>query len=720
MDRSIDVAIRFWALASATLAAVPTAAQSPRPPATPRGEVADTFFGEVVADPYRWLEVLDGADTRAWVAAQNEATNAYLAAIPARDSIRRRLTQLWDYPRVRVPVREGGRLFYRKNSGLQQQAVLYAQASLTGAPRVILDPNALSPDGSLALGDWSPSPDGTYLAYTLAQGGADLSDIKVRDLRTGQDLPGTVHNVKFTSPSWTKDSRGFFYSRYRGSETAANLQDANTYHQLWYHTARGTADDQLIYERPDHLDWIIGGQVSENGRYLLIYTTAGSTKNRLFFARLGPRARPDLRAPVRPLVDADEGQFLPLEVVGDTLYIQTNAAAPHWRVIAVTLPDTARSHWRTVVPERAEPISEGAVVGRRLAIAYLKDVQSQLRIYGLDGSLEHDIRLPDIGSASGLRGRVDTSELFYAFSSYLRPTTVYRVDIATGASVPFQPAASPFDARRYETKELFYSSRDGTRVPLVVTSRRDLVLDGTNPTLLYAYGGFDITIDPAFSPAVAGWLELGGTYAVANIRGGGEYGEPWHEAGLREKKQNVFDDLIAAAEYLIKERYTSPGFLAIEGGSNGGLLVGAVMTQRPDLVSVTLPEVGVMDMLRYQKFTGGQYWVEEFGSSDDSVAFQYLHRYSPYHNIRPGTCYPATLATTADHDDRVVPSHSYKFISALQAAQRADHPILIRVETQASHGYRPTEKVIAEVADQWAFAMANLRGTIACPRDTVP
>ncbi len=681
------------------------AAQQLHYPAAPRADVVDNYFGNRVADPYRPLEELDAAATKAWVDSENAVTFAYLGGVARRDSIRARLTAVWNYPRVTVPQQEAGRLWFRKNTGLQKQSVLYQEAGTGGPPALVLDPNALSPDGSIAIAQWSVSPDGRTLGYTTAVGGSDLQDIHLRDLATGRDLRDTVARVKFTSISWTRDSKGFYYARYRGS---ANLRDANTHDQLWYHVVGGKGPDRLIFERTDDSTAWVGGGVSDDGRWLFIYSSSGTTNNRLWAADLKNSSRPDLAGPVAPVVTAEDAIYGPLGVVDGTLYIYTNWQAPRGRVVAATVGDSDRTHWRTIVAQGPDVMNEELLVGDRLIITYLVDVQTRLRLFDLKGAPRGEVALPDVGTAAGLSGRNDGTDFFFGFTSYLLPATVYRYDLHAGRLTPFEPAKTPFDATPYETRATFYQSKDGTRIPIFITAHKGLARDGSHPTLLYGYGGFDISLQPFFSPAVAAWLELGGVYAVANLRGGGEYGEAWHQAAMHEKKQNVFDDFIAAAEFLVREGYATPRTLAIQGGSNGGLLVGAAMTQRPELFGVALPAVGVMDMLRYQKFTGGQLWAEEYGSSDDATAFRYLLAYSPLHNLKPGTCYPATLVTTADHDDRVVPSHSFKFAATLQAAQGCARPVLLRVETAGSHGYRPTDRVIAEIADEYSFALANL------------
>jgi prolyl oligopeptidase len=689
------------------VATTPLAAQRLAYPAAPPGEVVDRYGGRQVADPYRWLEQLDSPATRQWLEAENRLTFGYLASLPQRDSIRQRLTRLWDYPRTGVPIREAGQLFFRRNSGLQRQSVLYRQDTPTSRPFPVLDPNELSSDGSLAVADWAVSPDGRTVAYTTAEGGSDLQDIRLRDLGTGRDLPEVIPRVKFSGISWTRDGTGFYFSRFRGSAAGANLHDANTHHQLWYHPV-GAGQERLIFQRPDDSTAWVNGQVSDDGRWLYLTSGSGTTNNRLWVADLKSSAKPDLTAVPSPMAVAEDAIYTPLGVVGTTLYLYTNYQAPRGRIVSAIVGEAERTRWRTVVPEASEVISEAILVGNWLVVSYLVDVQSRIRVFDLQGRPRSQVPLPGVGTASGLRGRNDATDFFFAFSSYLHPAIVYRYDLPTDRMEPFGESVNAFNSSRYETRAVFYNSKDGTRVPLFITAAKGLALDGSHPTLLYGYGGFDVNIMPDYSPAAAAWLELGGVYAVANLRGGGEYGETWHRAGMRDRKQNVFDDFIGAAEYLIHQGYTTPTRLAIEGRSNGGLLVGAVMTQRPDLFAVALPAVGVMDMLRYQKFTGGQLWADDYGSSEDPTAAEYLLAYSPLHNLKSGTCYPATLVTTADHDDRVVPSHSYKFTAALQAAQGCARPALIRVETEGSHGYRPTNRVIAEIADEFAFALANL------------
>ena len=703
--------------ATAAAAALLLAAACQRPPdqtmtypATARGDVVDDYFGTKVADPYRWMEDLESPAVADWVAAQNRVTFAYLEKLPLRDRFKQRITQLWDYPKVSVPVREGGRYFYTKNSGLQRQAPLYVRASLTAEPSLVLDPNLISPDGTLSLQQWTPSPDGKLMAYGMSEGGADWRTIHVRDVDTGKDLGDEVKWMRFSDLSWTHDAEGFFYSRYPEPPAGKALEAALSGQALYYHRV-GTpqSEDRLIYERKDLPTWFLSGSTTEDGKYLLIVMAKGSdNNNRLYYADLGNPKRPDIGAPVKPLVEDDDAEFNPFGNKGSVLYLRTDRGAPNRKVMALDVANPSPSAWRTIVPEAKQAIESVNLVGGRIVAQYLVDVQSKLSLFALDGTAEGDLSLPGAGTVVSTGGREDAPEIFYQFSSPLMPATVYSYDPASKTPTAFEPPAPPIDASQYETRLLFATSKDGTRVPFFLTARKGLTRDGGHPTMMYGYGGFSVSTLPTYRSDVPAWLEAGGIWVTVNMRGGAEYGEAWHKAGHLEKKQNVFDDFIAVAEQLVNERYTSPARLGAWGGSNGGLLVGVVQQQRPDLFAVALPEVGVMDMLRYDKFTGGRAWVTEYGSSSDAAQFAFLLEYSPLQNVKAGSCYPATLVTTADHDDRVVPSHSFKFTAAMQAAQACAKPVLIRVETGGSHGYRPTDKRIAELADQWAFAAAQM------------
>ena len=677
---------------------------------TPKGDVVEDYFGTKIADPYRWMEDLDSKAVADWVAAQNQVTFDYLAKLPMREHFVKRITGLWDYPRVSIPVREGGRYFYAKNSGLQRQAPVYLRSSLTSPAALVIDPNQLSPDGSVSLALWAPSHDGKLLAYGLSEGGADWHTLHVRDVDSGKDLPDEVRWMRFSGISWTKDGKGFFYSRYPEPPAGKALEAALSGQAIYYHRiGQPQSQDRLIYERKDLPTWFVGGSVTEDGRYLIVSLAKGSdNNNRLYYSDLGDPMRPAIGAPVKPLIEDDDAEFLVFGNAGSTLYLRTDRAAPNRKVIALDVAHPAPSSWKTIVPEAKQAIESVALIGGRIVAQYLVDVQSRVALFSLDGAMQGDMLLPGTGTVVAISGREDEPEIYYTFSSPLSPTTVYVFDPQSGQRSSFEPAKPPVDVSQYETKALFATSKDGARVPFFLTWRKGSKLDGSHPTMLYGYGGFSISMLPTYRQDVPAWLELGGIWVTANMRGGAEYGEAWHKAGNLANKQRVFDDFIAVAEELTKQKYTSPDKLGIMGGSNGGLLVGAVEEQRPDLFAVALPAVGVMDMLRYDKFTGGHAWVTEYGSSSNPADFANLIKYSPLHNIKPGACYPATLVTTADHDDRVVPSHSFKFTAAMQAAQACDHPILIRIQTQGSHGYRPTDKQIAELADEWAFAAAAM------------
>ena len=701
------------ALALACTIVVPPAwAQRVTYPRTEKGTVTDNYFGTVVADPYRWLEDLDDPRTRAWITAQNAFTASYLAQFPLRDTLRTRLRELFDYARVTVPeLTATRRLFYRRNTGLENQAVLYMRDSANAPAVKVLDPNTLSSDGSIAFEESSPSPDGRFVAYAVAQGGADWRTVRVRDLASMQDLADSLHWVRFSNLSWTRDGRGFFYSRYPEPPKGKSLSAALSGHAVYYHTlGTSQAQDREIFGRPDLVRYFVGCGVTGDGRYVFCTASAGAdNRNRLYFMDLGDPMRPNVAVPLLPIVDEDVAQFQVIDNIGSALYLITDSGSPRRRVVCLDLATPDRAHMHTVVPESRFAIESAVMSGGRLVVQYLEDVKSIVRVFDAHGTQLGAIPLPGVGTVAGMSARNDTPAMFYVFTSPLVPATVYRYNVETRETQPFEPIKLTFDPAAFETREIFASSKDGTRIPLFVTMKKGTLLDSTHPLMLYAYGGFDVSLLPSFNPAIPAWVERGGIYVTANLRGGGEYGEAWHSAGMLDKKQSVFDDFIAAAEYLVRERYSSSSGMVMRGGSNGGLLVGAVTTQRPELFAVALPAVGVMDMLRYDRFTGGAAWATEYGSSSSATQFPYLFRYSPLHNLKPGTCYPATLATTADHDDRVVPSHTYKYIATLQNAQDCSKPVLVRVETQASHGYRPTSKMIAELADELTFAIANIK-----------
>lgn len=670
-------------------------------PSARQGDQADDYHGIQIADPYRWLEDADAPETRAWIEAENKITFGYLDAIPERDEIRARLTHLWDYEKFGLPYRKSDRYFYSRNDGLQNQSVLYVTPSPDEPGRMLLDPNGLSPDGTVALAGYAISEDGRWMAYGLSRAGSDWQEWRVRDVQTGEDSDDKLDWVKFSGASWAHDGSGFFYSRYDAPPPGEELQQANYFQKLYFHRL-GTpqAEDALIYERPDQKEWGFGGRVTEDGNFLIINVWHGTErKNRIFYLDLT-----DADAPVVELLAEANASYGFVGNDGPVFWFQTDRDAPRGRLIAIDTRQPDAAHWMEVLPQTADTLQGVGVVGEHFIASFLHDAHTQIKVYALDGQWVRDVELPGLGSAGGFGGRRDRTETFYAFTSFTAPTTLYRYDVATGESVLFRQPKVDFDPDEYETTQVFYRSKDGSRVPMFLSHKKGLVLDGTNPTYLYGYGGFNASLTPGFSPSSLVWMERGGVYAVANLRGGGEYGEEWHLAGMKLNKQNVFDDFIAAAEWLIQNRYTSTAKLAIGGGSNGGLLVGACLTQRPELFGAAIPEVGVLDMLRFHKFTIGWGWRSDYGSPDDAEEFRALRAYSPLHNIKPGTAYPATLVTTSDHDDRVVPAHSFKFAAALQAAQAGDAPVLIRVETQAGHGAgKPTAKIIEAIADKWAF-----------------
>jgi prolyl oligopeptidase len=684
-----------------------TAANKPLAyPTTKKVDHVDEYHGVKVADPYRWLEDTDSAETKAWVEEQNKLTFSYLESIPERAKLKERMTQLWNYEKFGVPYREGDRYFFSRNDGLQNQSVLYTAKSLTETPTVLLDPNTLSKDGTVALNGTSVSHDGKYLAYGLAASGSDWTTWHVRDVETGKDLPDTLKWVKFSGASWTKDGKGFFYNRYDEPQSGNSMLNTNYFPKLCYHRV-GTpqAEDALIFERPQNKDWLFGGGVTDDGRYLIISIRRGSvSKNLLYYKDLS-----DPNGKIVELINTFEANYSFIDNDGATFWLRSDEDAARGKVIAVDLNRPEKSAWKTLIPEAKETLQGVGTLGGMFAASYLKDAQTQVKFYDLTGKFVRDAELPGIGTAAGFGGKRDDRETFYAFTTFSSPAAIYRYDVKTGKSELFKRPKLAFKSEDYETKQVFYASKDGVKVPMFITHKKGLKLDGQNPTLLYGYGGFNISLTPAFSPANLTWMEMGGVYAQPNLRGGGEYGEEWHQAGTKLRKQNVFDDFIAAAEWLIANKYTSTPKLAISGRSNGGLLVGACMTQRPDLFGAALPGVGVMDMLRFHKFTIGWAWVSDYGSSDTAEEFKALLAYSPLHNLRPGTKYPPTLVITADHDDRVVPGHSFKFAAALQAAQAGESPTLIRIETKAGHGAgKPTAKQIEEASDSFAFLMKSL------------
>ncbi len=670
-------------------------------PPSRKSDQIDEYHGIKVADPYRWLEDPDSEETQSWVEAQNNITFSYLNQISQREEIKGRIAKLWNYEKYSTPFKEGNRYFYFKNDGLQNQSVLYTLTSLDGEPRILIDPNTLSEDGTIALSGLAISHDGNLMTYGLSTSGSDWTEWKVRDIETGEDLSDLIQWVKFSGASWTHDGQGFFYSRYDEPNVATQLEDINYYQKLYYHKL-GTpqADDLLIYHRPDQKEWMFGGGVTEDGRYLIISVSESTDpKNLVFYQDL---QTPD--SPVVELISEFEANYSFIDNDGSIFWFRTDLDAPRGRVIAIDINNPAKEYWQEIIPQTSETLEAVGLLNNQFVVDYLKDARSSIKIFNLDGSFVREVELPGIGSAGGFGGKRYDTKTFYVFTSFTTPSNIYRYDMVSGESTLFRQPQVDFNPELYETKQIFYSSKDGTQVPMFITHKKGLVLDGNNPTCLYGYGGFGASLTPNFSISNLVWMEMGGVYAVPNLRGGGEYGEEWHQGGTKLNKQNVFDDFIAAAEWLIENKYTRTEKLAISGGSNGGLLVGACMTQRPDLFGAALPAVGVMDMLRFHKFTIGWAWCSDYGSAENPEEFKALSAYSPLHNLKSGTAYPATMITTADHDDRVVPAHSFKFAATLQAAHVGEKPVLIRIETKAGHGAgKPTAKVIEEIADKWGF-----------------
>jgi len=680
-------------------------------PISQKIDLVEDYHGTKVSDPYRWLEDPDSDETKAWVEAQNQVTFGYLGEITVREKIKQRITQLWDYEKYSIPFKQANRYFYFKNDGLQNQSVLYTLNSLDGEARVLLDPNKLSEDGTVALSGMAISEDGNLMAYGLSASGSDWQEWKVLNVETGEDLADHLKWIKFSGAAWTHDNQGFFYSRYDEPNEATKLEDVNYYQKLFYHRL-GTpqSEDVLIYHRPDEKEWGFSGSVTEDGKYLIISGWRGSEpKNLIFYQDLTVT-----NAEVIELISEFEASYSLIDNDGDVFWFRTDLDAPKGKVIAIDIKTPAKENWQEIIPEAEEVLSDVGVLNNQFVTDYLKDARSEIKIFDLNGSFVREVELPGIGSVNGFGGKRYDTETFYSFTSFTTPATIYRYDMVSGESTIFRQPNVDFNPEDYEIKQVFYVSKDGSNVPMFITHKKGLRLDGNNPTYLYGYGGFNVSLTPSFSVSALVWLEMGGVFVDTNLRGGGEYGEKWHEAGMKLNKQNVFDDFIAAAEWLIANKYTSPQKLAIGGGSNGGLLVGACMTQRPDLFAAALPAVGVLDMLRFHKFTIGWAWCSEYGSAENQEEFEALYAYSPLHNLQPGTAYPATLIITADHDDRVVPAHSFKFAAALQEAHRGENPVLIRIETKAGHGAgKPTAKIIEESADKWAFLVRVLNIPVA-------
>ena len=696
------------AAAFATAALATTAQHLAYPNATP-GKVTTDYHGVQVVDPYRWMEDIDSPATRAWVEAEDKLSRDYLQALPGRDGIAQRLKEIWNYERWGAPVRHGRYWFYTHNDGLQNQAVIFVTADPATPGHILLDPNTLSKDGTVALRETAVSDDGRLFAYALSDAGSDWQIWHVRNVATGTDLSDEIHWSKAGGGSWLKDGSGFYYTAYDPPKDADALKAANQYQRLYFHKL-GTpqAKDPLVYTRTDDPEWFVSGSVTDDGRYLVIQANHGDeVQNTLLVQDLGAGGAAGGVAAIQAVSPKPTAVYNFIGNIGTTLYVMTDDGAPRYKILAIELAKPDPSHWRTVVPEGADTLDSVTLIGGQLVAEYLHDAHSAVRRYTPAGKLLGEVQLAGLGKAAGFEGRIEDHETYYTYSSFTTPPSVFRLDLASGASSLWKtPKLAGFEPDNYETQQVFYSSKDGTRVPLYIVSRKGTKPDGNNPTILYGYGGFNVSMEPGFSPAIAGWLQMGGVYAMPNLRGGGEYGRAWHEGGMKTHKQNVFDDFIGAAEYLIARHWTSPRHLAIRGGSNGGLLVGATEEQRPDLFAAAVPQVGVMDMLRFREFTVGKGWESDYGSVDDPQEFKAMLAYSPLQNVKPGVNYPTTLVTTADHDDRVFPAHSFKFTAAMQNADPNGNPILLRVETRAGHGAgKPTAKQIEETADIYAFIL---------------
>lgn len=672
-------------------------------PMTKKVDTVDIYFGHKVADPYRWLEDDNSDETKNWVKAQNEVTFGYLNQIPYRAQIEARLTKLWDYPKISAPFKEGGHWFVFKNDGLQNQSVAYIKETLDGEENVILDPNKLSEDGTVALTNFSPSKDGKYLAYGISRGGSDWREFYVKNLTTGENLDDHILWAKFSSISWFND--GFYYSRYPEPAEGDALKGVNENSKVYYHKiGTSQSEDQLIYEDTEHPNWGFSASVTEDKKYLIISVTESTSGNAFYFKNLENDGK------IQKVVETFDNDFWVMDNIDGKLIVMTNYQAPKYKLIAIDVNNYDKENWQDFIPEKEGVLQSVDLIGGKIIVEYLKDAHSHVEVFNMKGEYLYDLELPILGSVSGFSGEKEDTFTFYTLTSFTTPATIYKYDIASNKSEIYQETDVDFDASQYETKQVFYESKDGTKIPMFIVHKKGIKMDGKNPVLLYGYGGFNISLTPSFSIGRLIWLEQGGIYAMMNLRGGGEYGEDWHQAGTKMHKQNVFDDCIAGAEYLISENYTSKGKIALMGGSNGGLLVGAVVNQRPDLFGAAIPAVGVMDMLRYHKFTIGRYWATDYGTSEDSEEmFEYLHKYSPVHSVKENTEYPAIMVTTADHDDRVVPAHSFKYIATLQEKYKGNHPVIIRIESKAGHGAgKPTTKIIKEYTDEYAFMFYNL------------
>ena len=672
-------------------------------PVTNKVAQSDDYFGTKVADPYRWLENDTSAETSAWVIAENKVTNDYLAKIPFRDQIHKRLVALWDFPKMEVPFSKGEWVFFKKNDGMQNQSVIYVQKGISGEPRVLIDPNTLSADGTVAIGDLSVSHDGKYMAYSINKAGSDWAEFYVLDIATGKTLPDKIEWVKFSGASWQGD--GFYYSRYDAPSKGRELSNRNEYHKVYFHKM-GTlqSDDKLIFENRNFPLRNYGAYATEDEKFLILFESEGTSGNSLFCKDLSTKGAKFVK-----IAAGFENEYNVIDNIGDKLLVLTNEGAPCRKLVLIDPKSPDAANWKVIIPEKEEVLESVVIAGGQMFAQYMKDATNRIYAYDMEGKLLQEIALPGLGTLAGFNGEKASNTVFYGFTSFTFPTSIFTYDVSKKATTEFFKPKLDFDASAYETKQVFYESKDKTKIPMFIVHKKGIELDGKNPVLLYGYGGFNVSLTPNFSVSRLVFLENGGVYCMPNLRGGGEYGEKWHEAGTKLNKQNVFDDFIAAAEYLIKEKYTTSEKLAISGGSNGGLLIGACMTQRPGLFKVCLPAVGVMDMLRYHKFTIGWAWAGDYGNSDDSTQFHNLLKYSPLHNIKDSICYPATLITTADHDDRVVPAHSFKFAATLQAKQGCSNPVLIRIETKAGHGAgKPTAKVIDEMTDMYSFLFYNM------------
>ena len=701
MCRALGAVLLTGLAASMTVAVAAAPGALAYPPA-PRGDHVDVYHGVKVADPYRWMEDIDSPQTRRWLEAESELSSRYLAGIPDRDAITHRLQQIWNFERWSPPEKHGRYWFYSHNDGLQNQSVIFVTTDPAAPARVLLDPNTLSKDGTVALRERAISDDGRYFAYALSDAGSDWQVWHVRDVATGKDLPDEIHWSKAGGGAWRKDDSGLYYTAYDPPKESEALKASNQYEKLYFHRL-GTrqAQDTLVYTRTDDPDWFVSAAVTDDGHYLVIQANHGDEVQNTVLVQ-------DLRvagAPIVPVIPKPTALYNVIGNIGPRLYVQTDDGAPRYRIVAIDLAKPAPADWHTIVPEQRDTLDAVTLVGGQLIASYLQDAHSAVRRFSPAGKALGELQLEGLGTAAGFQGRLQDSATYYRYDTFTTPPSVYRLDLHSGASTLWRrPQLQGFTASAYQTQQVFYKSKDGTRVPMFIVSRKGTKLDGSNPTILYGYGGFNISEEPAFSPSVAGWLEMDGVFALANIRGGGEYGRAWHEAGMKTHKQNVFDDFAAATEYLIARKWTSPHRLAIRGGSNGGLLVGATVEQHPELFAAAVPQVGVMDMLRFRDFTVGKGWESDYGSVDNPGEFAAMLRYSPVQNVKPHVDYPPILVTTADHDDRVFPAHSFKFTAAMQHADPHGHPILLRVETRAGHGSgKPTAKQIDEMADIYAF-----------------